>query len=191
MKTAAMKRCRLALVLAAALVACGEPPGPGEPTGDPELLAGRWEFTLRRGVWARLLPVGGEAVRGRVWLRPFAGDSFPADRGGGMVPCTGCLRGTVRLEKNGWLPQPPRGDSAAAVVFTDGSAMIFLQVAGNCHDCGNLMLTGRIQGERVSGDWQQEVLGRGLSGTFVLRYLPGARDVHAAPGPATRARPAP
>jgi len=187
MKATGMIHRRLALVLAAALVACGAPPGRGEPTGDPQLLAGRWEFTLRRGVWAKLFPVGGETVHGRVWLHPFVGDSFPDDRNR-MVPCTGCLRGTLRLVKNGWLPASPPGDSAAAAVFTDGSAMIYLQIATNCFDCGNLMLTGRIRGNRVSGDWKQEVLGRGEWGTFVLRYLPGARDVNTVPGSATRGR---
>lgn len=159
----------IALVVGGALLACA---GADEavPAGDPQLLSGTWEVVLRRGEWTRVAPFGGAVARGRLTLRPSASRDSAADATGRRVPCGGCLRGTFSLASDGWLPAP-RSDVAYAVVLSNGSAMTLLELAGNCGDCGNLVLEGRPHGDRMSGRWSQEYLGTGLMGAFELRRV--------------------
>lgn len=155
------------VVLAAALLGCA-PPEDDEspPSGNPQLVAGTWTVTLRRGAWTRVLPTAGASTHGRLTLRPSADSAL--DASGRRVACPGCLRGTFRLDSTDWLP-PARSDSASAAIAQDGTVWVMLNVSGSCYDCGNLLLHGHLKGNRISGGWDREFLPPGMTGTFLLR----------------------
>jgi len=162
-----MKTRWLMAVLAAALLGCAPPEDDQwPPQGNPQLVAGTWAVTLRRGAWTRLLPTAGPSTHGRLTLRPSA-DSV-ANSTGRRVLCGGCLRGTFRLDASDWLP-PARSDSASAAIDQNGTVWVMLNVSGSCSDCGNLFFHGRLRGNRITGGWTQQFLGPGMTGTFLLR----------------------
>jgi hypothetical protein len=166
-----LMRRLITLVVGGALLACAAPHEALPPAGDPRLLTGTWDVVLRRGEWTRLVPFGGAAAHGRLTLRPSAGRDSITDATSRRVACAGCLRGTFRLAADGWLPDSLRGDTVSAAVFSHGRAIIMLEIAGDCGDCGNLVLEGRPYGNRMSGRWYQEFLGDGPKGAFVLRRV--------------------
>ena len=82
------------------------------------------------------------------------------------------LAGTFTLQLYGWLGRAPVKDRATVFVAPDGQVALRLAVGGDCGDCGDVELRGRLVRDVVRGSWSQEFLGEEPHGSFELRRLP-------------------
>jgi hypothetical protein len=149
---------RLLMWLVVGLLACGGSTDHAQSDLDPATqLVGAWEM--------RLVQPGAPDVRGVLTLAPTT-FSPPA---GSEARAAGEFRGTFALKELGSLPHPAADSIAEALLERDGSVALQLHVVGDCSDCGNLNLYGKLDGNRIRGRWSREFLQDEPGGTFLLR----------------------
>jgi hypothetical protein len=158
---------RILLPAIAAILIAGECTRP--PPLDIAALAGTWELEIWRGRWAR------KHVHGQVTLAP--------------APIPDCTPEEERRELNGFLcrthvegshsvpldslvrsnPYARWTPYAGAISFADGKILLLI---GGCCDRGEIVATGRLDGDRIEGGWYQQFLNDRPGGRFVLRRGP-------------------
>lgn len=152
--------------IAAVLTAggCMRPPQP-----DAAALAGTWEIEIWRGRWAR------KPVHGQITLAPAPlADCNPAEerkeRNGFL--CHTYVEGTYSIPLDSLVrPHPYAGWTAEAWAISFADGKILLNVGGGS-DRGEIVATGRIDEDRIEGQWVQQFLNDGPGGRFVLRRAP-------------------
>jgi hypothetical protein len=154
-------RSVLSTLLAIAVVACSGTADRSDPAaGDATRLAGTWEL--------RLAERGASDARGTITLAP----TTPHTTTGSKASEPGRLSGTFALSELGSMPRSPVDSTADAFMGDDGRVILTLHVAGNCSDCGNLNLTGKLDADVVQGRWSREYVGDEPGGSFQLQRVP-------------------